>query len=171
MPQFTMFQKFSDAAHEMDLEEGIAFVSAIAVYGVYEMDLLMDNLSGEALGAYKLAKSDVDSSIESSKNGSKGGRPKKNAETDKPIKTNDTSRKPTPREKFKPPSVDEVRAYAKEKGLALDPEQFCDFYGSKGWVVGNAPMKDWKLAANNWSRRELQADPNATTQSVYDSAW
>jgi hypothetical protein len=29
-----------------------------------------------------------------------------------------------------------------------------DFYASKGWKVGNQPMKDWKAAVRTWEQRE-----------------
>ena len=59
------------------------------------------------------------------------------------------------RKRFSPPTVDEVAAYAREKGLArIDPEAFCDFYASKGWKVGTQTMRDWKAAARNWDRRD-----------------
>lgn len=60
------------------------------------------------------------------------------------------------RKRFTPPTPEEVAAYAKEKGYTpaqLDPERFVDYYESKGWRVGNSPMKDWRAAARNWAAR------------------
>lgn len=67
---------------------------------------------------------------------------------------NGISKKNTP---FSPPSVDEVRAYANEyatkKGIEpIDAERFCDFYTSKGWMVGKNEMKDWKACVRTWCR-------------------
>ena len=56
--------------------------------------------------------------------------------------------------RFTPPSVDEVRAYCFEKGYTFDPEAFVAFYQSKGWKVGNTPMKDWKACCVTWSKRK-----------------
>lgn len=61
--------------------------------------------------------------------------------------------------RFTPPDAAEVAAFAKEHGLAINAEQFVDFYSAKGWRVGNSPMKDWRAAVRNWVRRD-QA-PNA----------
>jgi hypothetical protein len=36
----------------------------------------------------------------------------------------------------------------------VDPEEFVDFYTSKGWKVGKNPMKDWKAAVRTWARRD-----------------
>lgn len=62
------------------------------------------------------------------------------------------------RARFTPPTVEEVSAYATEKGWMEDvfnPERFVDFYTSKGWKVGKDTMKDWRAAARGWvSRRD-----------------
>ena len=52
------------------------------------------------------------------------------------------------------PTVEEVAAYCRELGNRVDAERFVDFYASKGWKVGNQPMKDWKACVRTWERRE-----------------
>lgn len=56
--------------------------------------------------------------------------------------------------RFAPPTVEEVRTYCQERHNKVDPERFVDFYASKGWRVGNQPMKDWKAAVRTWEKRE-----------------
>lgn len=58
--------------------------------------------------------------------------------------------------KFTPPTVDEVSEYVREKGYAVDPEAFVDFYASKGWKVGSQPMKDWRAAVRTWAKRDAK---------------
>ena len=58
------------------------------------------------------------------------------------------------RSKFVKPSVEEIAAYCAERNNDIDPQQFFDFYESKGWKVGNQSMKDWKAAVRTWERRE-----------------
>ena len=58
------------------------------------------------------------------------------------------------RSKFVKPSVEEIAAYCAERNNNIDPQQFFDFYESKGWKVGNQSMKDWKAAVRTWERRE-----------------
>ena len=60
------------------------------------------------------------------------------------------------RNNFKPPTQEEVQAYADEKGLTIDAEKFCDYFISVGWTVGKSgkKMKDWKAAVRNWVRRQ-----------------
>ena len=55
--------------------------------------------------------------------------------------------------RFKKPTVDEVREYCRERNNGIDPQAFLDFYESKGWVVGKSPMKDWKAAVRTWEQR------------------
>lgn len=52
------------------------------------------------------------------------------------------------------PTVEEVASYCRERGNRVDAERFVDFYASKGWKVGNQPMKDWKACVRTWERRE-----------------
>jgi hypothetical protein len=55
---------------------------------------------------------------------------------------------------FHPPAVDEVREYCRQRGNSVDPERFVAHYTSKGWRVGNCPMKDWRAAVRTWERSE-----------------
>ena len=61
---------------------------------------------------------------------------------------------PTKTKRFVKPTLDDVRAYCQERQNNVDPESFVDFYESKGWKVGNQPMKDWKAAVRTWERRD-----------------
>ena len=65
------------------------------------------------------------------------------------------------RTRFTAPTVDEVKAYATEKGYTLDAERFVAYYESNGWRVGRNPMRDWQAAVRNWATREK---PEARTQ-------
>ncbi len=59
--------------------------------------------------------------------------------------------------RFRKPKVEEVNAYCNERGNYVDAQQFVDFYESKGWKVGNSPMKDWKAAVRTWEQRDGRA--------------
>ena len=56
--------------------------------------------------------------------------------------------------RFVKPTLEDVQAYCQERQNNVDPESFIDFYESKGWKVGNQPMKDWKAAVRTWERRD-----------------
>jgi len=66
------------------------------------------------------------------------------------------SPRPSPA-RFTPPSLDEVRAYCKERGSRVDPEKWHDFYTAKGWMVGKNKMRDWKAAVRTWEKEDAQA--------------
>lgn len=58
---------------------------------------------------------------------------------------------------FKSPPQIEVLEYMKTKSFE-NPEnesgKFCDFYASKGWMVGKNKMRDWRAAVRNWERNQ-----------------
>ena len=66
---------------------------------------------------------------------------------------------------FVPPSVDEVRDYCFERNNSVDPEEFVDFYTSKGWLIGKNKMKDWKAAVRTWER---SSKPKKKETNVFD---
>ena len=70
---------------------------------------------------------------------------------DKVSKDKDSIEKP---KRFAPPTINEVSAYCKERKNNVDAQRFVDFYASKGWKVGNQPMKDWKAAVRTWEQRD-----------------
>lgn len=69
-----------------------------------------------------------------------------------PVKESIGTDKPS-RSRFIPPTISEVAAYCLERKNSIDPQQFIDFYNSKGWVVGKAKMRDWRAAIRTWERR------------------
>lgn len=62
----------------------------------------------------------------------------------------------TTRQRFTPPSVEDVRVYAIEKGLSINPEAFVDYYTANGWKVGKNSMRDWKAAVRTWTRKDKE---------------
>lgn len=67
--------------------------------------------------------------------------------------------------RFTPPTLEEVSAYCKERSNTVDPQRFIDFYASKGWKVGNQPMKDWKACVRTWEQRD-DHQPKQQTKKV-----
>lgn len=55
--------------------------------------------------------------------------------------------------RFKKPSLEEVKEYCEQRENNVDAQRFVDFYASKGWRVGNQPMKDWKACVRTWESR------------------
>ena len=62
------------------------------------------------------------------------------------------NKKKKPRNKR--PTLEEAKAYFKEKGDESQAQAFMDHHESKGWLVGHTktPMKCWKAAVRTWLR-------------------
>lgn len=58
--------------------------------------------------------------------------------------------------RFQKPSIDEIRQYCISRNKSVDPEQFFNFYESKGWTIGKSHMKDWRAAVRTWEKREKE---------------
>lgn len=202
---FTFQAKYADALKGLPEEAQAEFALAIINYGCYGEEPCFKTPYLYAL--FTLAREDVDYSVKSRANGSKGGSKSSKAkaetpseqsgtplaETDNPpcevsatplaegsqppfdengnpihsiaihskAKHSSTEQVGSPR--MARPSSSDVEAfmagYAAEKGISLsaarirdEAESFVDFYASKGWKVGKAPMKDWRAAARRWIR-------------------
>jgi hypothetical protein len=61
---------------------------------------------------------------------------------------------------FSKPTVEEIRNYVTENHYSIDPENFFDYYESRGWMVGKTHMKDWKASVRLWQRNQK---PKAST--------
>ena len=70
------------------------------------------------------------------------------------INNNSLSKRESSR--FQKPSIDEIRQYCISRNNSVDPEQFFNFYESKGWTIGKSPMKDWRAAVRTWEKREKE---------------
>lgn len=59
---------------------------------------------------------------------------------------------------FRPPTLEQVKAYCEERGNRISAERFMNHYTANGWMVGRTKMKDWKAAIRNWERNEFEKD-------------
>lgn len=73
------------------------------------------------------------------------------------------------REEFSPPTEKDVKNFCKEQGIIVNAKRFVSFYASKGWMVGNTPMQDWKAAVLAWAAKdEEKADNKPKLLKSYD---
>lgn len=54
--------------------------------------------------------------------------------------------------KIIPPKVEWIQRYCDQRNNTVDPQQFFDFYESKGWLVGKVKMKDWQASVRTWEK-------------------
>lgn len=66
---------------------------------------------------------------------------------------------------FSKPTVDDIASYAKEIGKSMNAQRFYDFYESKGWTVGNQPMRDWKACVRSWQPRAGEQSDTESEQA------
>jgi len=110
-------------------------------------------------------------------NGAKGGRPKKEEETQitqpffqEPKKADNVNVNATVkdikvnRDVFIKPSIVEIKTYMTEIGMADVSDKWFDYYESNGWLVGKNKMKNWRAAVRTWKNNNLSN--NVTTPQV-----
>ncbi len=96
------------------------------------------------------------------------------SETETETETETEREKETKKEKvavaprFQKPSLEIVKSYIDQQRFSLDAQAFMDFYESKGWKVGNQPMKDWQAAVRNWARRDAARSSGMTKAEMVD---
>lgn len=75
-----------------------------------------------------------------------------------------------PRHKFTPPTVEQVRDYAKELKFDIDAQYFHDYYTARGWrLKNNRYMRDWKAALRLWYNRSLRERDKARKDYIRPS--
>lgn len=65
--------------------------------------------------------------------------------------------------RFVKPTIANVIAYCQERRNGINAQKFWDYHESKGWIVGRAPMKDWKAAVRTWEGNERERQAQAST--------
>lgn len=54
-------------------------------------------------------------------------------------------------QRFRKPTIEECKDYAKKQGLnPSEGEKFWNYHDSRGWIVGKSPMKNWHSAFGTW---------------------
>jgi hypothetical protein len=74
------------------------------------------------------------------------------------------------KERFKKPSLNDVKNYCILRNNNIDADAFMDFYESKNFMIGKNKMKDWKAAVRTWERRETKKQTMSKLDSQI-SAW
>ena len=176
--QFTFYRSYFEALQSLPKKDREPVLMAICSYA---LDGTETKLSGIGAAIFALVKPTLDTGRKRAEIGKQGGSKREANDKQNESKTeangkqtasekekegereeerekekeNDSSISPPvtpPLKKFVPPRLAEVAEYCRSRGNGVDPEKFCDFYASKGWKVGNQPMKDWKAAVRTWEK-------------------
>ena len=181
---FIFYRSFFEAAEDLSPEEKCAMFDAICDYA---LNFAEPSLEGTPKLAFRLIKPQLDANIARYNNGQKGGRPSSNKTKPKP-KRNLTKTKPKPLTALgytsvKPnvndnvnvngnvnanvneneiihPSIDDIKDWMYHCGCRNigESEKFWLYYESKGWMIGQVPMVNWKAAVLSWIRRIKDTD-------------
>jgi hypothetical protein len=72
------------------------------------------------------------------------------------------------KERFVPPTLDELKAHLDAKGYTnVNPEAFIANYEANGWMVGRNKMKCWKSATTKWQHNAFNQPANKPTTKAY----
>ena len=70
---------------------------------------------------------------------------------------------------FNPPSLEEVKAYIKEKGYRFNPNDFFDYYASANWHKGDGkPVRNWKQCCATWESHAHGNAASVTRRPIID---
>ena len=66
--------------------------------------------------------------------------------------------------RFTPPTIEQVMNYCHERENKVDPQKFIDYYESNGWRVGKNPMRSWQAAIRTWEKNDFGGNGNGKAQ-------
>lgn len=181
LDSFVFYRSFRDAIREMTDENKLATLLAICDYALYGIEPKLKDAMSRAV--FTVARPSIDANKARRDNGKKGGRPPKKpmvsdsenlwfskTESTETVSESETGANgavvPPKRPRFVPPSVDEVRAYCRERKNGIDPALFVDFYEARGWNAGKGKMRDWKAAVRTWEKRHAADTGKETFDGV-----
>jgi len=71
--------------------------------------------------------------------------------------------------KFKPPTLEEVQTYCKERNNKVDAETFIDHYTANGWFRGKTKVKDWRACVRTWEKSDINKDKPQHKKNGFDN--
>ena len=161
---------WSENTVDLSREEKGDLIDAAVDYasGRRSLDEILSGLSASCRVAFRFMKGQIDrneaiSAVRSKAGSNKTDQNGTNGNKTEQTETNSPKEKDKEKDKekekkvcrvFTPPTQAEVEAYCRERGNRVDASRFVDFYASKGWRVGNQPMKDWRAAVRTWERED-----------------
>lgn len=71
-------------------------------------------------------------------------------------------------QKFVKPTVEQIRAYAKEINANIDAEYFYDYHEARGWMLKKTKMKNWKATVRTWKKNSFKKDTNSAANEFLE---
>ena len=194
---FKVFHSYLKSIEPLnDAERGRLFTAMLE----YSITGVEPDIRGNERYIFPTMKANLDREIESyshtveknSVNGKKGGRPVKTQKTQWVFQKATESQKSQDKEKdkdkeedkdkkkmnkrknqpFSPPTLEEVKAYCKERNSCVNPKRFFDYFEAGGWVDGKGnPVLNWKQKLITWETHSNAVQPKETataSHATYD---
>lgn len=137
---FQYYESFENILQNFQNPEEQNFVRLLIInYGLF--GTLPENLTEIQNMAFCVIKEMIDDQVHRRETNIKNAQKKNNKSEEVKSKEN------------KKPTVEEITEYCESRKNGIDARAFFDFYESKGWKVGNQPMKDWKACVRTWEQR------------------
>ena len=175
---FQFYETFYATIETLEIEEQLKYFKAICRYGLFGEEPQFSDKKDLAI--FLQIQFAIDNQNKrraiNRNNGLHGGRPKSENNRTKPTVTEKKQNAEMNRiemkgnegnsdsdetlsfsksssKKFIKPTVEEIRAYCRERKNSVDAENFFNFYESKGWLVGRNKMKDWRASVRTWEKK------------------
>lgn len=159
---FQFYETFLQVIEALPIDEQLKYFKAICRYGLYNEK---PELEGKDLAVFLQIQFAIDNQNKRrSINRENGLRPKTENKRSNATE-NEANRKA---ERFSPPTLEEVKAYCKERDNKVNAEAFVNFYTSKNWYVGSNKMKDWRASVRTWEVNSFSKG-KSVNRSVKDS--
>ena len=188
------YKSFYDAIQGLEPELRLEIYDAVMEYALYGEE--PTDISLMANTVFTLIKPQIDANNRRKENGKKGaasgslgGRPKKenpigvieenpigvipetpnvnvNVNVNDNVNENVKGGTGEKRKRFVPPTLEEVKAYCRERNNSVDPQKFFDYYEQGGWKdsKGN-PVKNWKQKLITWENK-TRGEPKKPWQGM-----
>ena len=70
------------------------------------------------------------------------------------IREEEKGKRPKTAARFRPPTLEQVAEYCRERGNKVNAKKFMAHYQSNGWMRGKTKIKDWKATVRYWETNE-----------------
>ena len=169
---FIFYKSFYEGIKELEPSVQCEIYNAIMEFEFNKNEV---ELSGIAKAIFTLIKPQLEANDKRYENGCKGGAPKGNQNakktTKKQPKNNQETTKKQPnenenendndnkkeiyKERFKKPTLEEVKEYCKQRNSSVNPNVFYEYFETGNWVdsKGNK-VKNWKQKIITWEKQQ-----------------
>lgn len=190
---FVFYRSFYEALQQVPKTHRTAIYEACFTYVFESREVSLSGVPGALWALikpqldasqrrYENAKKGAEHGKKGAEYGKLGGRPKKekpplrgneqnplnvndnvNVNVNDNVSVNGNATEVPPAQTHTVPSLEEIKAYCKERKNSIDAKKFYEYYEMREWKLSNGgPMKDWKAAVRYWETREKDTTGSGT---------